>query len=51
MYPLHYVQYPSPRLTLAELQAKVTPEKMLLPIPQREIDNNTQLTIPQNPGY
>ena len=51
MYPLHYVNYPSPRLTLAEMQALVTPEKMLLPIPQREIDNNTQLVIPQNPGY
>ncbi len=51
MYPLHYVQYPSPRLTLAEMQAKVTPDKLLLPIPQREIDNNTQLVIPQNPGY
>jgi hypothetical protein len=51
MYPLHYTSYPSPKLTLAELQAKVTPEKMLLPIPQREIDNNTQIVIPQNPGY
>jgi starch-binding outer membrane protein, SusD/RagB family len=51
MYPLHYISYPSPRLTLAELQAKVTAEKLLLPIPQREIDNNTQLTIAQNPGY
>jgi len=51
MYPLHYTNYPSPKLTLAEMQAKVTPEKMLLPIPQREIDNNTQIVIPQNPGY
>lgn len=51
MYPLHYISYPSPRLTLAELQAKVTTDKLLLPIPQREIDNNTQLVITQNPGY
>ena len=26
-------------------------DKLLLPIPQREIDTNTQLAIPQNPGY
>ncbi len=51
MYPLHYVSYPSPRLTLAEMQALVTINRMLLPIPQREIDNNTQLVITQNPGY
>ncbi|MBW0178495.1 hypothetical protein [Sediminibacterium sp.] len=23
----------------------------MLPIPQREIDTNSQLVIPQNPGY
>lgn len=51
MYPLHYTNYPSPKLTLAEMQALVTSNKMLLPIPQREIDNNTQLVIAQNPGY
>lgn len=51
MYPLHYGLYPAPRLTLLELQALVTTNKLLLPIPQREIDNNTALTIPQNPGY
>ncbi len=51
MYPLHYVQYPTPRLTLAELQSNITSDKLLLPIPQREIDNNTQLVIAQNPGY
>jgi hypothetical protein len=29
----------------------VTAEKLLLPIPQREIDNNTKIKIPQNAGY
>ena len=51
MYPLHYKNYPAPVLTLAQLQAFVTKERMLLPIPQREIDNNTRIVIPQNPGY
>jgi hypothetical protein len=51
MYPLHYTSYPNPKLTLAEMQAFVTPQRMLLPIPQREIDNNTQIVILQNPGY
>ncbi len=50
-YSTHYGTYPAPRLTLAELQAQVTTQKLLLPIPQREIDNNTLLVIPQNPGY
>jgi starch-binding outer membrane protein, SusD/RagB family len=51
MYPLHYTSYPNPRLSLAEMQAFVVPNRMLLPIPQREIDNNTQIVILQNPGY
>ncbi len=46
----HYAQY-SPVTPLADLQAYVTANKLLLPIPQKEIDTNTQLTIPQNPGY
>lgn len=50
-YPLHYIGYPAPKLTLAEMQALVTTQKLLLPIPQREIDNNTRIAIPQNPGY
>jgi hypothetical protein len=51
MYSSHYGKYPAPVLTLSQIQAYVTPEHLLLPIPQREIDNNTFLTIPQNPGY
>lgn len=50
-YPVHYIDYPLPRLTLAELQALVTTDRLLLPIPQREIDTNTSLKITQNPGY
>ena len=30
---------------------KFVANKMILPIPQREIDNNTGLVIQQNPGY
>jgi hypothetical protein len=50
-YVAHYGKYPSPRPTLAQIQAYVTTDRLLLPIPQREIDNNTTLKIPQNPGY
>ncbi|MBA4197084.1 MAG: RagB/SusD family nutrient uptake outer membrane protein [Chitinophaga sp.] len=46
----HYSQY-SPVVPLATLQSYVTHDKLLLPIPQHEIDTNSQLTIPQNPGY
>ena len=51
IYLVHYGKYPSPRSTLVQLQAFVNENKLLLPIPQREIDNNTNLVIPQNPGY
>jgi hypothetical protein len=50
-YVGHYNQYVAPVPTLAQLQANVTAEKLLLPIPQHEIDTNTQLVIVQNPGY
>jgi hypothetical protein len=46
----HYAQY-SPVIPLATLLSNVTANKLLLPIPQREIDTNTQLAIAQNPGY
>jgi hypothetical protein len=51
MYSSHYGKYPAPALTLAQIQSYITPEHLLLPIPQREIDNNTFLHIDQNPGY
>ena len=51
-YYTHYRVYVAPAPTLAELYANVsTPGRLLLPIPQREIDTNTQLVIEQNPGY
>jgi hypothetical protein len=46
----HYSQY-SPVTPLATLQSYVTTDKLLLPIPQHEIDTNSQLVIQQNPGY
>jgi len=51
IYSAHYGKYPSPRSTLVQLQTFINENKLLLPIPQREIDNNTNLVIPQNPGY
>jgi hypothetical protein len=50
-YAAHYSHYTAPVPTIASLQANVTANKLLLPIPQHEIDTNTQLAIPQNPGY
>jgi starch-binding outer membrane protein, SusD/RagB family len=49
-FNLHYAQY-NPVVPLNILQANVTANKLLLPIPQKEIDTNTQLVIAQNPGY
>jgi hypothetical protein len=51
-YYTHYRIYVAPAPTLNELYANVsTPGRLLLPIPQREIDTNTQLAIAQNQGY
>ena len=51
-YYNHYRLYVAPAPTLAELHANVSkPGRLLLPIPQREIDTNTQLVIEQNQGY
>ena len=47
----HYRLYVAPAPTLAELYAQTTRARMLLPIPQRDIDANTNIVIPQNPGY
>jgi len=51
MYAGHYGKYPAPAASLAEIQGYVNANRLLLPIPQREIDNNTHIVIPQNPGY
>lgn len=44
-----YSKYPG--ITIPILIAASSTEHLILPIPQREIDNNTQLVIPQNSGY
>lgn len=49
-YPLFYVNI-RPAIQLEDLQSHVTANRMLLPIPQREIDTNDELNIGQNPGY
>lgn len=49
-YAAYYGRF-NPVIPLAVLQANVNTNKLLLPIPQREIDTNTEITIPQNPGY
>lgn len=49
-YATHYSFY-QPQPSLAELQANVNDNRMILPIPQREIDANTTIRIAQNPGY
>lgn len=51
MWTGHYSKYPAPTPSLATIQGYVTNDKLLLPIPQREIDNNSKIVIPQNPGY
>lgn len=50
-YAAHYSHYTAPTPTIAGLQSNVTANRLLLPIPQHEIDTNTQLVIQQNPGY
>lgn len=49
-YDIHYANY-RPVIPLAELQGYVTQDRLLLPIPQREIDTNDQIEISQNAGY
>ncbi len=49
-YSKHYKSY-KPVQPLTYFQGNVTKERLLLPIPQHEIDTNTQLKIEQNAGY
>ena len=49
-FPTHYKNI-VPAITLVQLQSNVVKSRMLLPIPQREIDSNDQLKISQNDGY
>lgn len=46
----HYNSY-LPPIVLSKLLSQVDANHLLLPIPQREIDNNTNISISQNPGY
>ena len=46
----HYNQY-LPMINLDVLLSQVNQDHLLLPIPRREIDNNTNIVIAQNPGY
>lgn len=49
-YDEHYADY-RPVITIEELKVNVNTDRLLLPIPQREIDTNDQLRIVQNDGY
>lgn len=49
-FATHYSKI-TPPITLVALQANVTQDRLLLPIPQKEIDKNDQLKIGQNAGY
>ena len=49
-FPTHYKNI-VPAITLAQLQSNVAQNRMLLPIPQKELDSNDQIKIPQNNGY
>lgn len=49
-YPEHYSRI-TPTISLETLQGQVTEDRLLLPIPLREITTNNQLDLQQNPGY
>lgn len=49
-FDVHYSKLQEPT-TLEQLQARVTQDRLLLPIPQKERDTNDQIDIGQNPGY
>ena len=51
IYPTQYALYPAPQVSLVDLQGFANNNRFILPIPQREIDNNTQIKISQNSGY
>ncbi len=49
-YSTHY-SFIVPSISLADLQNKVTEQRLLLPIPLKEITTNNELELEQNPGY
>ena len=51
MYSKIYSTFNVLPVSLTELQSNANVARFLLPIPQYEIDTNSFLTIPQNPGY
>ncbi len=51
MYSKLYGTFSVLPVTLPQLQSNANLNRFLLPIPQYEIDTNSFITIPQNPGY
>jgi hypothetical protein len=51
MYSKLYGTFSVLPVTLTQLQSNANLNRFLLPIPQYEIDTNSFITIPQNPGY
>lgn len=51
MYSKFYGTFSVLPVTLSQLQSNANLNRFLLPIPQYEIDTNSFITIPQNPGY
>lgn len=50
-YPLFYSKITNPSIPLQTILDHLTKDRLLLPIPQREIDTNNEIKIQQNPGY
>lgn len=46
-----YAVYTSDLPPLEQIKENINMNRFLLPIPQQEIDTNTTISIPQNPGY
>jgi len=51
MYSKLYGTFSVLPVSLSQLQSNANLNRFLLPIPQYEIDTNSFITIPQNPGY
>lgn len=51
MFSKIYISFSVLPVTLPTLQSNANANRFLLPIPQYEIDTNSFIAIPQNPGY